>query len=74
MDLTVLGSAAALTLVTIYLYTIHVDVAYPFTMREANSYGLRGNDVRKASFGFATTFGWFGAAYYFAGRWAERNR
>ena len=73
VDMTIIASLVTLTVVTVYLYAVHVEITYPLTMAEMTSYRLRGNEVQKAMFGLATVFSWFGAAYYFAGRWAERK-
>ena len=74
VDLTVLAAVVTATLVTVYLFSIRVEIAYPLNEDEWNSYRLRGNQAQEVFFFFGTWLGWFGAAYYFAGRWAERKR
>ena len=74
VDLTVLAAVATATLVTLYLFAIRVEMAYPLTEGEWNSYRLRGNQVQEVFFYNATCLGWLGAAWHFAGRWAERKR
>jgi hypothetical protein len=74
VDLTILGAVGVMTLVTVLIRANHVDIKFPITEAEAISHGLRGNYVNEGVFHFGTAFAWFGTAYYFAGRWAERNR
>jgi hypothetical protein len=74
VDLTLVCSVVALTVVALYQRAVRVDIAYPITEAESRSYGLRGDFVGQLLFGFAASYGWAVVAWRLAGRWADRKR